>query len=182
VQRAFIVRERFLCDNLPEVPTDLDTNLDPPDPNGTSRQRYAQHSSNPVCYNCHQLMDPIGFVFENYDGAGRFRETEANQPVDSSGALPMMDAAGPTGVSVPLTGVADLANHLTLSEAARACLANNLSYYAYGVANNNKWAPADKVCTDHFIRQVARDSGNTLRSVLTGILRAPHFTRRVQAK
>ncbi len=182
VQRAFVVRERLLCNDLPEVPTDLDTNLDPPDPNGTSRERYSQHSSNPVCYNCHQLMDPIGFTFENYDGYGRFRATEANKPVDSSGGLPLMDANGPTGVVVPLANVNDLATHLASSESARACLVNNLSYYAYGVANNNKWAPTEKVCTDHFIRQVARDSGNTLKSVLTGILRAPHFTRRVQSK
>ena len=182
VQRAFIVRERFLCNDLPEVPTDLDTNLKPPDPNGTSRQRYSEHSSNPVCYNCHQLMDPIGFTFESYDGYGQFRNTEAGQPVDSTGALPLMDQNGLTGVSVPLAGVADLASHLAQSEAARACLANNISYFAYGIANNNKWAPAEKVCTDHFIRQVARDSGNTLRSVLSGIVRAPHFTRRVQAK
>jgi hypothetical protein len=182
VQRAFIVRERFLCNDLPEVPTDLDTNLKPPDPNGTSRQRYSEHSSNPVCYNCHQLMDPIGFTFESYDGYGLFRTTEANQPVDSSGALPLMDANGLTGINVPLTGVADLATHLSQSEAARACLVNNLSYVAYGIANNNKWPQAEKVCTDHFIRQVARDSGNTLRSVLSGIVRAPHFTRRVQAK
>ena len=57
-----------------------------------------------------------------------------------------------------------------------------VSYYAYGIANTNKWAPAEKVCTDHFVRNVARTSGNTLRSVMTGILTAPHFTRRVQAK
>lgn len=191
VQRAFIVRERLLCNDLPEVPTDLDTNLKPADPNGTSRQRYTEHSSNEVCYTCHQLMDPIGFSFENYDGFGRFRDTEAGQPVDPTGSLPLMDQNGLTGVNVPLANVNDLANHLSQSEQARACLVNNLSYYAYGIANENKWATSqaavaagtpDKVCTDHYIRQVARDSGNTLRSVLSGIVSAPHFTRRVQSK
>jgi hypothetical protein len=182
VQRAFVVRERILCNDLPPVPTDLDTNLKPQAATATSRDRYQAHSSNPVCYNCHQLMDPVGFTFEAYDGYGRHRDTEAGKPVDTSGALPLMDANGPTGISVPMASVADLANYLSLSEQTRACLVNNLSYYAYGIANNAKWASADKVCTDHFIRQVARDSGNTLKSVLTGILTAPHFTRRVQAK
>jgi hypothetical protein len=182
VQRAFVVRERLLCNDLPEVPTDLDTNLDPPDPNGTSRQRYTQHSENPVCYACHQLMDPIGFTFENYDGYGLRREVENGQPVDPSGALPLMGDNGPTNVSVPMADVSDLANYLAISESSRACLANNLSYYAYGVANTNKWGREDKLCTDHYIRQVARTSGNTLRSVLTGILTAPHFTRRVASK
>jgi hypothetical protein len=182
VQRAFVVRERLLCNDLPEVPTDLDTNLKPQNPNATSRQRYAAHSENPVCYACHQLMDPIGFTFENWDSLGRFRENEANQPVDPSGALPLMNESGPTGVSYPLADVNDLADYLSVSESSRACLANNLAYYAYGVANTNKWSPAEKVCTDHFVRQVARSSGNTLRSVLTGILTAPHFTTRLASK
>jgi hypothetical protein len=182
VQRAFVVRERLLCNDLPEVPTNLDTNLKPQAPDATSRERYATHSSNPVCYNCHQLMDPVGFTFEAYDGYGRFRATEAGKPVDTTGGLPLMDDNGPTGVTVAMGSVTDLANYLSLSEQTRACLTNNLSYYAYGIANVNKWAPAEKVCTDHFIRNVARTSGNTLKSVMTGILTAPHFTRRVQAK
>jgi uncharacterized protein DUF1592/uncharacterized protein DUF1588/uncharacterized protein DUF1595/uncharacterized protein DUF1587 len=182
VQRAFVVRERLLCDDLPEVPTNLDTNLKPQDPNATSRQRYAAHSENPVCYACHQLMDPIGFTFESWDSMGRFRETEANQPVDPTGALPLMNESGPTGVSYPLADVNELADYLAVSESSRACLANNFAYYAYGVANVNKWSPAEKVCTDHYVRQVARSSGNTLRSVLTGILTAPHFTTRLASK
>jgi hypothetical protein len=187
VQRAFVVRERILCNDLPPVPSDLDTNLRPQPPDATSRDRYRAHSENGVCYNCHQLMDPVGFTFESYDGYGRFRETESGKPIDSSGALPLMDESGPifrsdgSVLSVPMGSVVDLANYLSLSEQARACLVNNLSYYAYGIANANKWASDDKVCTDHFIRQVARDSNNTLRSVMTGILTAPHFTRRVQA-
>jgi hypothetical protein len=182
VQRAFVVRERLLCNDLPEVPTNLDTNLKPQAPDATSRERYATHSSNAVCYNCHQLMDPVGFTFEAYDGYGRFRSTEAGKPVDTTGGLPLMDENGPIGVTVEMGSVTDLANYLSLSEQTRACLVNNLSYYAYGIANTNKWAPAEKVCTDHFVRNVARTSGNTLRSVMTGILTAPHFTRRVQAK
>jgi hypothetical protein len=182
VQRAFVVRERLLCNDLPEVPTNLDTNLKPQAPDATSRERYATHSSNAVCYNCHQLMDPVGFTFEAYDGYGRFRSVEAGKPVDTTGGLPLMDENGPIGVTVAMGSVTDLANYLALSEQTRACLVNNLSYYAYGIANANKWAASDKVCTDHYIRQVARDSGNTLQSVMTGILTAPHFTRRVQAK
>jgi hypothetical protein len=189
VQRAFVVRERILCNDLPAVPTDLDTNLRPQAATATSRDRYKAHSENQVCYNCHQLMDPVGFTFEAYDGYGRFRDSEAGKPVDTSGGLPLMDEKGPilkpdgSGIlTVAMGSVNDLANYLALSEQTRACLINNMSYYAYGIANNNKWASTDKVCTDHFVRQVARDSGNTLKSVLTGILTAPHFTRRVQAK
>ncbi len=181
VQRAFVVRERLLCNALPDPPNDLNTNLDPQQPAATSRERYAQHSANDVCRNCHQFMDPIGFAFENYDAFGLFRDQEAGRPIDSSGALSLMSDTGPMGIEVPLNGIDDLSNHLSQSEQARACMVNNLSYFAYGIANADKWSASDKVCNDHAIRQVARDSGNTLRSVLSGIVTAPHFTRRVQS-
>jgi hypothetical protein len=182
VQRAFVVRERILCNDLPPVPMDLDTSLKPQAPTATSRERYAAHSSNGVCYACHQLMDPVGFTFEGFDGYGAVRATEAGKPVDTVGALPLMDGQNPVGISVPMTGVADLANYLSESEQVRACVINNLSYYTYGIANDQKWSATDKACTDNFIRQQARTSGNTLQSVMAGIVSAPHFTRRVQAK
>lgn len=182
VQRAFVVRERILCNPLPEVPTNLDTNLKPQAPDATSRERYAAHSESQVCYNCHQLMDPVGFSFEAYDGGGRFRDTEGGKPIDTSGSLALMEGGAPSGVEIPLSNVTDLAMYLSASEETRACLISNMAYFSYGIANNTKWTPEEKACTDNFVRQVARDSGNTVRSVVTGILTAPHFTRRIQAK
>lgn len=180
VQRAFVVRERFLCNDLPEVPTNLDTNLKPPNPSDTSRERYARHSTEEPCNTCHQLMDPIGFSFEHYDGFGRFRDTEAGKPIDSTGGVPVMvgSALASPPVTFPLDGVEDLAAYLSEIEEARACMINNLSYFSYGVANEEKWPSADKVCTDNFIRMEARNSGNTLKSVVTAIMHAPHFTTR----
>jgi hypothetical protein len=187
VQRAFVVRERFLCNDLPDVPTDLDTNLAAPVATDTSRERYARHSSEQPCLGCHQLMDPIGFTFEHYDGFGRYRETEAGKPVDSSGGVPVMD--GPNlavpPVTYPLANVEELAAYLSQIEEARACMINNLSYYAYGIANNAKWVSIrngvpEKQCTDDFIRGEAHAAGNTLQSALMGIVHAPHFTRRVR--
>jgi hypothetical protein len=52
------------------------------------RQRMEQHRANPVCASCHKIMDPLGFALENFDGIGKWRTTDANTPIDSSGALP----------------------------------------------------------------------------------------------
>lgn len=52
------------------------------------RERLAQHRDNPACSGCHQLMDPPGFSFENYDAVGRWRIAEDATPVDNSGGLP----------------------------------------------------------------------------------------------
>ena len=48
-----------------------------------------------------------------------------------------------------------------------------------GIANDAKWPSEEKVCTDNFIRQEARNNGNTLKSALMAVLHAPTFTTRV---
>ena len=52
------------------------------------RERLKQHRANAACASCHDLMDPIGFALENYDAIGRWRDTEAGQPIDAAGGLP----------------------------------------------------------------------------------------------
>ena len=52
------------------------------------RERLAEHRDNPACRGCHQLMDPIGFALESYDGVGRYRTTENAKPLDVAGGLP----------------------------------------------------------------------------------------------
>ena len=39
-------------------------------------------------------MDPIGLGFENFDGAGLFRDTENGQAVDDAGEIVGTDVAG----------------------------------------------------------------------------------------
>ena len=53
------------------------------------RERMAQHRANPVCAGCHSMIDPAGFVLENFDAIGRWREVdEAYAPIDPSGMTP----------------------------------------------------------------------------------------------
>jgi hypothetical protein len=52
------------------------------------RERLELHRQNAVCASCHASMDPLGFALENFDGIGRWRESETGNPIDASGALP----------------------------------------------------------------------------------------------
>ena len=52
------------------------------------RERMEEHRKNPACAVCHNLMDPLGFALENFDGIGRWRTMEGTTSIDSSGALP----------------------------------------------------------------------------------------------
>ena len=59
------------------------------DPNKplSMRQRMESHRSNPVCANCHRLMDPIGFAMENFDGIGKLRADDGGAVIDTKGTI-----------------------------------------------------------------------------------------------
>lgn len=52
------------------------------------RQRMEEHRVSPQCAVCHRIMDPIGFALDNFDGLGKWRDTEGEEVIDSSGVLP----------------------------------------------------------------------------------------------
>ena len=55
----------------------------------TLRQRTELHTTDPVCANCHKVLDPIGFGLENFDAIGRWRDKNgAGVAIDSAGKLP----------------------------------------------------------------------------------------------
>ncbi len=70
--------------NVPPLPERQRGAAEPP-----MREKLTQHRSNPNCFTCHRLMDPIGFGLENFDGMGRWRDQDAQgRPIDASGVLP----------------------------------------------------------------------------------------------
>ncbi|MGY8814896.1 MAG: DUF1592 domain-containing protein [Gammaproteobacteria bacterium] len=55
----------------------------------TMKESMIAHRQNPVCANCHKMMEPIGLALENFDAIGAYREryVEADAEVDTSGTL-----------------------------------------------------------------------------------------------
>lgn len=174
VQRGRFVRDRILCELIPEMPEDLDTNLAAGANYTTNRERYAEHSRNPVCAGCHASFDPVGFTFEHFDGFGRYRDQEKGTPIDASGSITREDETG-AEIETPLDGVDSLSDYLADNDRVRACVVRYWSYYAYGRDN---WQ--EKKCNDDSVRREAGENGYTLNSIVMGILHAPTFTRRVQ--
>lgn len=75
ILRGKWVRERLLGGVVPDIPITVDAQL-PNAPEKTLRQRMAVTQES-YCWQCHQLMNRVGYPFEIYDHFGRFRETEA---------------------------------------------------------------------------------------------------------
>ena len=53
----------------------------------TVRERMEQHRANPACSSCHNVIDPIGLAFENFDVTGAWRARDGGNPVDPSAEL-----------------------------------------------------------------------------------------------
>ena len=91
-----MVRGKWVLDTIlgtppPDPPDDvpaLDENEAGSLDQETMRTRLQRHREDPACAGCHNIMDPIGFAMESFDGIGRYRKKdEAGMPIDASGEL-----------------------------------------------------------------------------------------------
>ena len=128
VHRGKFVRERLLCQTVPPPP--VNANIKPPAvrADATTRQRFAEHRTDPTCAACHVLMDPIGLGFEHYDAIGQWRDTENGLPIDSTGDITGSDVAG------PFDGAPALAQKLAQSAQVKDCLVQTWFRFAHGRA------------------------------------------------
>jgi len=126
VHRGRFVRERLFCTTPPPPPQNIIIRPPDLDPRLTTRQRFDQHTSDPACSGCHELLDPIGFGFEHYDGIGRWRDMEGGQPVDGTGALSRTDVDG------DFDGAVQLAGKLAQSTELQVCYATQWFRFGYG--------------------------------------------------
>jgi Protein of unknown function (DUF1592)/Protein of unknown function (DUF1588)/Protein of unknown function (DUF1587)/Protein of unknown function (DUF1595)/Protein of unknown function (DUF1585) len=127
VNRGKLVREQILCQPMPPQPPGLMVTPPEVDPRKPTRERFAQHAADPQCATCHQLMDPIGFGFERYDGLGRFRTTDGGRAVDDSGEVTAADGSG-----FRFQGARELGEQLAASAVVEQCLATQWYRFAFG--------------------------------------------------
>jgi hypothetical protein len=176
-QRGHLVRTRMLCQDIPPPPPGVNTTFTAPTMPETTRQQFENNHSGPAnatCYQCHQLMDWIGFAFESYDGFGRHRTTDNGLPVDDT-AIVYNDPEGANDNVTGLSGPGSLPAYLAASDDMQRCMMRYWTYYAYG---SSSWGQDG--CTYDAIYQEASSSSFGLKSVLMAIIHAPNFTTRVQ--
>lgn len=138
VLRGVWVLENILGSPPPDPPNAVPALT--PDITGAStpKGRLAAHMASDGCAVCHREIDPLGFVLENYDPIGRWRDhypryldqptgrakVENGAKVDTQGVLPN---------GVPLSDVTDLKQWLAENpEPFARCLSEKLMTYATG--------------------------------------------------
>ncbi|HYQ15927.1 MAG TPA: DUF1592 domain-containing protein [Polyangiaceae bacterium] len=170
VIRGVFVRERFLCLPMAPPPPSVNPVAPDPDPNATTRERFRQHTEQPSCAICHDLIDGVGFGFERYDQLGRYRATENGFNVDESGTVL---STGEDGLDGPFAGAGELADRLSKSTRARECLATN--WYRYSFGRDEETADT---CSLGQIKERFASSGGDLKELLVALTQSDSFLYR----
>lgn len=170
VLRGAFVRERILCLPVDPPPPDVNPNPPPVDVNATTRERFAQHTSEPTCAGCHVLIDGVGFGFERYDQFGRYRDLENSLPVDESGEVVGTEDAQLEGAFV---GAAELSARIAGSDRVRDCVATHWYRYAMGRVEDSADA-----CSLEDVKRRFRIGNGQFAELLVGIALSDAFRYR----
>ena len=177
VKRGVWVLEQVLGEHVPAAPPDVPA-LDKQDgtavANLTVRQRTELHRTNPVCANCHQILDPIGFGLEKFDAIGRWRDRDSNgQPIDATGELPGQLPGDLSGAK-RFSGPADLK---AIIAGRNGDVARNLVERLLAYALGRKLEGYDEIVVDDLMGEIAGD-GYRMRALINGVITSYPFTHR----
>ncbi len=141
------------------------------DENGTTRERFDQHTADPSCAGCHILVDPIGFGLSNYDAIGAYVDSENGQPIDASGEIVS------AGDDVTFDGGVELGERVANNELAQRCYAQH--WFAFA---NGRTATAADACQLDAVYTEFADAELRVTSLIHAVVASPSFTHRIVAE
>src|SRR5215471_1156961 len=171
---APVLRGAFVLENIMGTPP----SPPPPDVEGfkenkegekakTVREIMEKHRANPVCNNCHGVMDPLGFSLENFDaiGAWRSKDVFAGTDIDASGKLVDGTAVnGPSDLRAALLKHPEQFAQTLTEKMMMFALGRELEYY-------------DMPAIRKIVRVSAKDNYK-FSSIVLGIVKSPAFQLR----
>ena len=171
IRRGRWIRERLLGGGIPDVPITVDAML-PDEPRSTLRERM-RVTRQAYCWTCHKKMDPLGLPFEMYNHAGLYRETELNQPVDSTGEI--IDSGVPE-LDGNVANAIELIQKLAASERAEQVFVRHAFRF---------WMGRNETLHDGPLLQQAqtayRDNGGSMQALLVALLTSDAFLYRTHS-
>lgn len=174
VKRGVFTLEQLLCVPLGAPPANIASRDDVPadfdDAKETSRKVLSvRHSSQSACVGCHQIIDPAGFGFENFDSAGRYREVEKGTvAIDASGELKL----GMETLSyVNSVGYVDA---LQGSEALRSCLSS--TFFTYVMGDEPRLAEREA------LYQTFKENNGRIDALVDALVTTPSFSARTPSE
>ena len=128
----------------------------------TVRERLEEHSKNPQCRSCHNVMDPLGLALENFDVTGSWRIRDEGNLVDPVGMMYN---------GKELTSPADLrAALLDIPDVVLSTFTENLMAFALGRRVEYYDMPTIRAIT-----REATANDYRMSSFLLGVITSPAF-------
>ena len=167
-QRGMFAYLRLLCqqklhppENVPQIPTPMPGSM-------TTRQRYEElHAKSGSCNACHKMFDPIGFGFEHFDEAGKYRANEGGKPINSADGVPNPKNAQEDLFS--FQGQEDLVKGLADQTIVAQCFAAHLAAYAFGTG---------EACLGSSQAEPLHTANAPIVEAFANLAAEPHFTKR----
>lgn len=161
IQRGLFVRQNLLCQPVPPPPPGVAALPPAKEPGMSFRDRFEEHTRNPACAGCHELIDPLGVPFEVYDGLGRWR---SDPNIVTAGRL--------DGVEKPFdfSNLHEFVDGLLTAPEVPRCWAEQWMLRLLGPN-----ATQDHALRDRLTAQVAGDV--SLADLLVAIVTTPAFQR-----
>ena len=141
VKRGVFFTRKVMCMPLGQPPQGVNTTI-PSDATGTERQKVEAVTKTGACPACHQVINPFGFMQENFDPLGRWRTTDNGLPVDASISVDFLDE-GPFTASTPV----DALKGFTKSLRFKQCFVRQMFRFYTG---RDEVAADDPVLRDMF--------------------------------
>ncbi len=167
--RGNMIRQEVLCTVVP--PPDVAVNfMLPPNADELSNQELLRvHKDNPSCSGCHELMDPIGFGFERYNGVGQYiAATAAGEPVDATGYVQDLD-----GARVDFENAVELTERLAASPQVRSCMARQ--WFRFSMAREPN---SGDECSLAAVDKVLAAGDGDVRTALLALVSSDAFRNR----
>jgi hypothetical protein len=194
IHRGKWVRERLLGGVVPDVPITVNAQL-PDAPHKTLRERMAV-TQEKYCWQCHRLMNDVGYPFEQYDHFGRFRTaervldtvaTEKNKdpkgkplgpvmrdaPLDATGLIAHV---GDPALDGPVKNVTEYMKRLAGSERVEQVFVRHA--FRYWTGRNE--SPGDAASLQA-VHKAYRDSNGSMKALIVSLLSSESFLYRVPA-
>jgi hypothetical protein len=171
VKRGVFFTRKVMCLPLGSPPAGVNTTI-PAELTGSERQRVESVTAEARCTGCHAYINPFGFMQENYDAMGRFRTTDAGQPIDASISVDFLDE-GPLAVNSPV----DALRGFTRSLRFQQCFTRQLFRFYSG----RDETPADDPLLRQLFFEFAQNQAQNITLMLNHLVAAPSNSRRVEA-
>jgi Protein of unknown function (DUF1588)/Protein of unknown function (DUF1592)/Protein of unknown function (DUF1585) len=157
VKRGVFFTRKVMCMPLGSPPDGIDTTI-PSTAGASERQRIEAVTAPARCAGCHAIINPFGFMQENYDAIGRWRTTDQGVPIDASISVGFLDE-GPLTTSTSV----DALRGFTRSMRFQQCFTRQLFRYYMGRDETEG--------DDPLLRQMFFDFANGGQQDIIGMLR-----------